>query len=211
MTDSPQEPTNETTRPEGAAAGAAAPPADPTPEAAGADGADEATDEAGEETAAGEGGDAAADEAGEATVESLVADLERVTAERDQLLDGYRRALADLENYKKQSQRRLEDEVNRRVGSFMEGFLPVLDACDAAAQHGAGDEVAPIVNALLGVLEKAGMQRLDPSGQPFDPNVAEAVVHEPGEGGEQVVAEVLRAGYAYQGRVLRPAMVKVTD
>lgn len=198
MTDSPQEPTDETTRPEGAAAGAAAPPADPTPEAAGADGADEATD-------------AASDEAGEATVESLVADLERVTAERDQLLDGYRRALADLENYKKQSQRRLEDEVNRRVGSFMEGFLPVLDACDAAAQHGAGDEVAPIVNALLGVLEKAGMERLDPSGQPFDPNVAEAVVHEPGEGGEQVVAEVLRAGYAYQGRVLRPAMVKVTD
>src|SRR5690606_21488429 len=69
---------------------------------------------------------------------------------------------------------------------------------------------APIVNALLGVLEKAGMERLDPSGQPFDPNVAAAVVHEPGEGGEQVVAEVLRAGYAYQGRVLRPAMVNGT-
>ena len=39
----------------------------------------------------------------------------------------------------------------------------------------------------------------------------DAVVHEPGDGGEHIVSEVLRAGYSWQGRVLRPAMVKVTD
>ncbi|MFM2046940.1 MAG: GrpE protein, partial [Actinomycetota bacterium] len=50
---------------------------------------------------------------------------------------------------------------------------------------------------------------LDLLGRPFDPAVAEAVVHEPGEGGEPVVAEVLRTGYAWKGRVLRAAMVKV--
>ena len=44
-----------------------------------------------------------------------------------------------------------------------------------------------------------------------DPTVAEAVVHEPGEGGDHIVSEVMRAGYTWQGRVLRPAMVKVTD
>jgi molecular chaperone GrpE len=52
---------------------------------------------------------------------------------------------------------------------------------------------------------------VSPTGEPFDPAVAEAVVHEPGDGGEHIVSEVLRAGYTWNGRVLRPAMVKVTD
>jgi molecular chaperone GrpE len=150
-------------------------------------------------------------EAGEVTFETLVADLERVAAERDQYLDAARRALADFENYKKQSARRAEEELQRRLGAFVERFLPVLDACDAARQHGAGDEVEPIVSALLGALEKEGLERIDPVGEPFDPTVADAVIHEPGSGGEHVVAEVMRAGYSWQGRVLRPAMVKVTD
>jgi molecular chaperone GrpE len=148
---------------------------------------------------------------GEVTFETLVTDLERVATERDQFLDAYRRAQADFENFKKQAQRRAEDELQRRLGSFVERFLPVLDACDAARLHGAGDEVEPIVSALLGALEKEGLERIDPLGEPFDPTVADAVVHEPGDGGEHIVSEVLRAGYSWQGRVLRPAMVKVTD
>jgi molecular chaperone GrpE len=146
----------------------------------------------------------------ELSVEQLVADLERVIAERDRYLEALQRTQADFENFKKQSQRRLTDEVERRVGSFAEVLLPVLDACDAALSHGA-TEVEPVATALLLALEKEGLTRLDPSGQPFDPTVAEAVLHEPGEGGEPVVSEVLRAGYAWQGRVLRPATVKVTD
>ncbi|HJR24637.1 MAG TPA: nucleotide exchange factor GrpE [Acidimicrobiales bacterium] len=160
----------------------------------------------------GELGDAPAEQppVTELTVEALVADLERVIAERDRFLDGLQRTQADLENHKKQSQRRLADEVERRVGSFAEALLPVLDACDAALAHGA-TEVEPVATALLLALEKEGLTRLDPSGQPFDPTVAEAVLHEPGDGGEPVVSEVLRPGYAWQGRVLRPATVKVTD
>ena len=147
----------------------------------------------------------------EVTFETLVADLERVAAERDQYLDAYRRSAADLENYKKLAQRRAEEELQRRLGAFVERFLPVLDACDAARLHGAGDEVEPIVSALLGALEKDGLERIFPIGEPFDPTVADAVVHEPGDGGEHIVSEVMRAGYSWQGRILRPAMVKVTD
>lgn len=147
---------------------------------------------------------------GEVTFETLVSDLERVAVERDQFLDAYRRAQADFENFKKQTQRRTEDEVQRRLGAFIERFLPVLDACDAAAHHGAAEEVAPIVSALLGALEKEGLERIEPTGEVFDPEVAEAVVHEPGDGGEPVVSEVMRPGYRFQGRLLRAAMVKVT-
>src|SRR5688572_15621990 len=151
------------------------------------------------------------DPPGEVTFETLVTDLERVASERDKFLDAWRRAQADFENYKKQAQRRADDELQRRMGSFVERFLPVLDACDAARRHGAGDEVEPIVGALLGALEKEGLERIDPIGEPFDPTVADAVVHEPGDGGDHIVSEVMRAGYSWQGRVLRPAMVKVTD
>jgi molecular chaperone GrpE len=71
--------------------------------------------------------------------------------------------------------------------------------------------VEPIATALLAALEKEGLVKVDPLGEVFDPTVAEAVVHEPGGGGEHIVSEVMRAGYTWHGRVLRPAMVKVTD
>ena len=52
--------------------------------------------------------------------------------------------------------------------------------------------------------------RLAPAGEPFDPNLHEAVMHEPGDGARRpVVVETLRTGYQWKGRVLRPAMVKV--
>ncbi|MGK2949369.1 MAG: nucleotide exchange factor GrpE, partial [Acidimicrobiales bacterium] len=146
----------------------------------------------------------------ELSVETLVADLERVTAERDQFRDAYQRTAADFDNLRKTAQRRVDDEVQRASAGIVERLLPVLDACDGALAHGAA-EVEPIAAALQAALEKAGLVRIHPEGEVFDPTVADAVVHEPGDGGEHVVAEVMRAGYSWQGRVLRPAMVKVTD
>jgi molecular chaperone GrpE len=124
----------------------------------------------------------------QAAADALEVDLELLLSEREQYLDAYRRAQAD----------------------FVEKLLPVLDACDAALAHGA-QEVEPVLAALYGALGKEGLERIDPKGAAFDPAEAEAVMHEPGGGGEQVVSEVLRAGYRWQGRVLRPAMVKVID
>jgi molecular chaperone GrpE len=146
----------------------------------------------------------------EAAAEALEVDLELLLSERAQYLDAYQRAQADFENYRRQAQRRQEEAVVRSLGTFVERLLPVLDSCDAALSHGA-NEVEPVLTALYGALKKEGLERIDPKGAPFDPTEAEAVVHEPGEGGEQVVAEVLRPGYRWRGQVLRPAMVKVTD
>ena len=155
------------------------------------------------------GGDDATDEL-EAAAELVEVDLGLLRAERDEYLDAYRRVQADFENYRKQVVKRQNDAVVRALGGFVETLLPVLDACDAALAHDAA-EVEPVLAALYGALSKEGLERIDPKGAPFDPAEAEAVAHEPGEGGEQVVAEVLRAGYRWRGQVLRPAMVKVTD
>ena len=64
---------------------------------------------------------------------------------------------------------------------------------------------------MLGELRKHGLETLDLEGQPFDPNLADAVAHEAGDGGEVVVAEVLRSGYRWKDRTLRPAMVRTVD
>ena len=64
---------------------------------------------------------------------------------------------------------------------------------------------------MLTELKKHGLDTLDLDGRPFDPEVAEAVAHEPGDGGEPIVAEVLRSGYRWKGRTLRAAMVRTRD
>jgi len=91
-----------------------------------------------------------------------------------------------------------------------EAFLPIIDAAEAA-YVGNPDEVGPLLNALLVELKKLGLETLDIAGSAFDPTTAEAVAHEPGDGGEVVVAEVLRSGYLWKGRTLRPAMVRTRD
>ena len=135
-------------------------------------------------------------------------ELQVALRERDELRDIAMRLQADFENYRKRVTQQAADDMDRATGRLAEALLPVLDACEAAFAHGA-DGVEPVWSALIGALQKQGLEALDLLGKPFDPAVAEAVVHEPGEGGEPVVAEVLRTGYAWKGRVLRAAMVKV--
>ena len=102
-------------------------------------------------------------------------------------------------------------EVIEQAGAALaERLLPVLDACDGALSHGSAD-VEPIYNMLIATLEKSGLSVLRPLGEPFDPNRHEAVIHEEGDGDGPHVAEVLRTGYVWNGRVLRPALVKVRD
>ena len=138
-------------------------------------------------------------------VEADIADL---LSERDQFKDIALRLQADFENYRKRVAGQQADEVDRSTGRIVDSLLPVLDACEAAFSHGT-EGVEPIWSALLGVLQKQGLEVMDLDGKTFDPTDADAVVHEEGDGGEPIVAEVLRTGYRWKGRVLRAAMVKV--
>jgi molecular chaperone GrpE len=152
---------------------------------------------------------AAADAADvEAAQEAIEHDVEVLLAERDSFKDIALRLQADFDNYRKRVATQQADDVQRATGKFAEALLPVLDACEAAFLQHPG-EVEPIFNLLLVQLKKLGLETMNLHEQPFDPNLAEAVLHEPGEGGEPVVSEVLRSGYTWNGRVLRAAMVKV--
>jgi len=144
------------------------------------------------------------------SVEELIVALERTTGERDDYLDSLRRNQADFENYRKRVAKQSADDAWRAAESLVDKLLPVLDACDGAIQHGAA-EVEPIFASLLGTLEREGLARIDPAGEAFDPNQHEAVLHDPaGEDDDgTVVSDVLRPGYSWKGRIVRPAMVKV--
>ncbi len=129
--------------------------------------------------------------------------------ERDEYLDALRRLQAEFENYKKRMLRQQTETLERASQGLVEKLLPVLDAVDLARSHGTSEDLEQVAGALLDVLGKEGLERIDPVGQPFDPNEQEAVQHEPGEGEEPVVATLFRAGWRWKGRVLRPAAVGV--
>lgn len=144
----------------------------------------------------------------EAETRQPLTEVEELTIEVQEFKNMALRLQADFENYRKRVTAQQHDDIDRATGKFAESLLPVLDACEAAFAHGA-DGVEPIWSQLMGVLQKQGLEALDLAGQPFDPEHADAVLHEPGDGGEAVVSEVLRTGYTWKGKTLRAAMVKV--
>jgi molecular chaperone GrpE len=159
----------------------------------------------------------------DAIIDAIEADpLVVALAERDEYLDSLRRLQAEFENYKKRVYKQQTDQMARAATSLVEKLLPVLDALDLATDH-VGDNDSEEAKALVaassllqGVLAKEGLERIDPVGQPFDPNAHEAVGQvpapedaEPTASGEPVVAQVMRAGYRWNGSIVRPAMVMV--
>ncbi len=155
---------------------------------------------------------AVADSTQESTTEESVTtsevSIEDIAKERDEFKDIALRVQADFENYRKRAATQMSDELDRALGKLVEQLLPVLDACEAAVAHGV-EGVEQVWSSLLGALQKQGLEALDLAGKPFDPALADAVLHEEGDSSEPVVLEVLRTGYRWKGRVLRAAMVKV--
>jgi len=135
-------------------------------------------------------------------------------AERDSFLADTQRITADFANYRKQSDKRVLEAAATQSASLVRDLIPILDACDSAIVQDPESAVGPIRSALLGELEKNGLELLAPTEhEVFDPEQHEAVMHEPApedsEFDDPVVGEVFRAGYTWKGRVVRPAMVKV--
>ena len=136
----------------------------------------------------------------------LLDDMDRLQSERNDYLDQLLRTRADFDNYRKRIAKQQSEHELRAAEALVEKLLEPMDTLDLAVAHGQGFQQAR--DMLVNVLTKEGLERIEPVGKPFDPNEADAVAHEDGDDGP-VVAEVLRPGYRWKGRVIRPAMVKV--
>jgi molecular chaperone GrpE len=163
---------------------------------------------------AAEGGNGGADGSVEA-LERRVEEFEgRLEAFRDQAL----RAQAEAENTRRRAARDVENAHKFALERFTGELLPVLDSLEKAVEvAGAADGAESIAEGVdlslklfLSVLEKQGVQRIDPVGEPFDPQVHEAVAMVPSQHAEpNSVIEVLQRGYVLNGRVVRAAKVVV--
>lgn len=171
------------------------------------------------------GADSAAPEALAAdSPDNLAAQLEQALAEQANLKDQALRAAAEAENVRRRAARDVENAHKFALEKFVGSLLPVLDSLDKAVEsstahaedddQGALSAVAEGVELsrklMLDTLEKFGVERIDPLGEPFDPQRHEAmsVVEAPDAEPNSVIG-VLAPGYMLNGRLVRAAMVMV--
>lgn len=150
-----------------------------------------------------------------ATPESRIAALEAGLAEaRDKML----RALAEVENTRSRARREREDAGKYAISAFARDLLTVSDnlrrALDATPAEIKDSPLVQGIEAtereLLKAFEKHGIRKLDPSGQPFDPNFHEVMFEAPLPGKPAgLILQVLEPGYVIGERLLRPARVGV--
>lgn len=148
-------------------------------------------------------------------LESVRRELAEAQAKAAENLDGWQRALAEFQNYKKRIERDRASDQAIMKGDLIRKVLPVLDDLERALSNRPEDSpwsngIELIQRKLLSILESEGVQRIEAEGALFDPNVHEAISQEPIEGAESgSVVAVTQQGYMLGDRVIRPAQVKV--
>ncbi|MFZ1033372.1 MAG: nucleotide exchange factor GrpE, partial [Candidatus Acidiferrales bacterium] len=138
--------------------------------------------------------------------------------EKQELMNTLVRRQADFENYRKRVEKERHQDRHRGVEGLIEQLLPVLDAFDRAlvghddpanADYRKGFEM--IRGQLWSALAKQGLERIQSVGKEFDPNLHHAIESvETADHAEGVVLGEMQPGYMFHGRVLRPAMVRVS-
>lgn len=146
-------------------------------------------------------------------------EYDRVSQERDALLDRLARLQAEFENYRKRSAREQSEFRDYAATEAIKNFLPVLDSFDLALRHqptgsaedkGLRSGLELIRKQMEDVLTRLGVQPVPSVGQPFDPRWHEAIeMVESNEHPDHQIIDELQRGYKLKDRLLRPAMVRV--
>jgi molecular chaperone GrpE len=145
---------------------------------------------------------------------SRVSELE---AEREKYLELAQRTQADFENYRKRAAKEAAAAGSRAKAGLVRELLPVLDNLERALEHADEGEslldgVRLVHSDLVGVLQRSGVEVFDPSGEPFDPTLHEALSTRPEDGQHPgTVVEVVEKGYRLNDTILRPARVVVSQ
>jgi molecular chaperone GrpE len=156
----------------------------------------------------------------EKDLDALLADAE---AKKDEYLELAKRTQADFENYRKRMAAEVQAAALRAKAQLAAEVVPVLDDLERALQaagldpegdseDGLAHGVILVFRGLRETLERNGIEAVDPKGEKFDPNFHEALSTIPAEGAEPgVVVEVMQKGYRFDGQLIRPARVVVSE
>ncbi len=145
--------------------------------------------------------------------ESPVGELEQLKKERDEYLNGWKRAKADLINYQKEEAARLEDVIRYAKAGMVKDLIAVLDSFELALsvmeKDGRSEKgIFMIKGQLEEALKRAGVEKISVAvGNPFDANFQETVAERESDQPAGTIMEVAEQGYMLQGRVIRPARV----
>ncbi len=151
----------------------------------------------------------------QAARELLLTKLAEAREEASSYLDDLKRVAADFDNFRRRAIREQSETTQRAAERVVADLLPALDSFDAAVAVEASTEserklLAGMLRThdqLLGILANLGLEIVPSEGEPFDPEIHEAVVS-PSEGeGRLMVSEELRRGYKLKDRLVRPALV----
>ncbi len=146
-------------------------------------------------------------------------EIEKLTKEIDKLKNDYARAYADTENLKKRLTAEAEQTRKYRIQSFAKEVLPVIDNLERALAtpvHESDESfkkgIEMTYNQLLSALKNEGVEEIDCLNKPFDANLEQAIMQEKKEDVDSgIVIQILQKGYVLKDRILRPAMVKVSE
>ena len=159
------------------------------------------------------------DSAGSPEADVLAAQVEELEQSLAEAKDQALRAAAEAQNVRRRAEQEAEKARKFALEKFVKELLPVVDSLekalesmqdDAAEAHRAG--VSMTLKMQLDVLSKFGVESIEPQGEPFDPQVHEAMAMVPNpELDPNTVMEVMQKGYLLNGRLVRPAMVVVSQ
>lgn len=150
-------------------------------------------------------------------IEALRRQIEDAEAKLSESVEGWQRAQADFQNYRKRVERDNEMTFASMKADIVKKILPVLDDLERALQNRPADDawadgVDLIARKFQAILEREGVKRIEAAGAEFDPNFHEAISHEHNEDFESGhVIEVVQNGYMLGERVIRPALVRVAQ
>lgn len=154
------------------------------------------------------GGESAEQALSDAVAEAI-AEVDPVTV----LTDDLKRLQADFQNYRKRVDKERIESTEVVTGLVLAQFLGILDDVDRAQEHGElSGGFKAVADQLITTTTKLGLVKFVEVGTAFDPNIHEALLHETSPNvTETQVTKVLRPGYKFKERILRPAQVIVTD
>tara|TARA_B100001778_G_scaffold129544_1_gene106542 strand:- start:1509 stop:1988 length:480 start_codon:yes stop_codon:yes gene_type:complete len=127
----------------------------------------------------------------------------------EKMKDDYLRLAADFDNYKKRTEKEKSMSVVTSLSMIISSLLPLIDNFEIAINRkDSPDEIDALYKMAQAFLDTFNVKEVPGVGEPFNPAFHEAV-EKSGDGVKELVGEVHRKGYEIDGRLLRPAMVKV--
>ena len=136
--------------------------------------------------------------------------LKQCQREKEEYLDGWQRAKADLINYKKEQEQKNSEYYKFANQGLITEILMVLDSFEEALKHDGKEAIKQLYNQLKNILKGQGLEEIKAIGQPFNPELHESVEEVKSKEKSGIIIEEIQKGYKLNNKVIHPSRVKIS-